>query len=84
MLRLLLDLAGDPSRLIARRLAMPVLLSGLALVLFLIGIVALLLAVFHAIAPENGPAAAALAVGAIALVLALIALLPVLLRQRSS
>jgi len=84
MLRLLFDLAGDPSRLIAKRLALPLLLSGLALVLFLMGIAALLLAVFHAIAPQNGPVPAALAVSAIALILALIALLPVLFRQRRS
>jgi hypothetical protein len=84
MLRLFFELAGNPSREIARRLAVPVLLSSLALVLFLIGFVALLLAVFHAIAPDNGPVAGALAVGGIALVLAGIALLPVLLGQRRS
>jgi uncharacterized membrane protein YqjE len=84
MLQFLLNLAGDPSRQIARRLATPVILSGLALLFFIIGMVALLLAVFHAIAPENGPVAAAGAVSGIALVLALIALLPVILGQRRS
>jgi uncharacterized membrane protein YedE/YeeE len=82
MWRTLTGLVEAPIRAMAQQIAIPALSILIAAVLFLIALLALLSALFLWLSPIVGAIFSALLVAATALILAGIALLPVLLRRR--
>ena len=81
MWRALLELLDASTRAVFRRVTAPALSIFLAAILVLVALLALSAATYLSLAPIVGPIGSALAVAAGALVLAVIALLPLLMRR---
>ena len=74
--------AQQKVQIAAKRIAIPTAFGVVAAIFFLIVLISLFAALFYWLASLYGPVTAALIVAAVALVLGLIALLPVVVRRR--